>query len=273
MVVDLITGFLGVGKTTFIKKYNAFLTTKGIKVAVIENEFGSAGIDGDILSDTVSNIRELSGGCICCSNTVNFALLLVELASEYEHVVVEPSGIFTLNAFFEVMNSPLVKECCAVGSIVTIVDEDQRKTLNETELHVLNSQLEGTGEIIFRSNQNRSLLFSDIDFEEIYNLKCHAVKRNEPPIDHSLLFNSTVIYPEHKFTDNELRASMNAIFNNCGRIFRIKGIANAKEGSYLINCTPLENDFKLLTHTCAPKLNIIGTQLKRQVIKQILFAD
>ena len=80
--VDLIDGFLGAGKTTFIQKYMKYLDERGISYMVLENEFGAAGVDASILG---GNVRELTGGCICCGQKVNFHNLLIELR-------IRPSG-------------------------------------------------------------------------------------------------------------------------------------------------------------------------------------
>lgn len=79
--IDLINGFLGSGKTTFIHRYLPWLTARGERVAVIENEFGTAGMDTAILSQTGVQVRELSGGCVCCGQKVNFYRLLRELCA------------------------------------------------------------------------------------------------------------------------------------------------------------------------------------------------
>lgn len=97
--VDLVTGFLGAGKTTLIARYGDWLNQKGVRFAVIENEFGAAGVDTAILSERFGNVQELAGGCICCTLKVGFHALLTQLAGQCDRVIVEPSGLFSMDAF------------------------------------------------------------------------------------------------------------------------------------------------------------------------------
>ena len=91
--IDIISGFLGAGKTTFIKKMlkEAF---SGEKVVLIENEFGEIGIDGGFLKDSGIEIREMNSGCICCSLVGDFGRSLNEVLTKYtpDRVIIEPSS-------------------------------------------------------------------------------------------------------------------------------------------------------------------------------------
>ena len=82
MKVDLITGFLGVGKTTFIRRYLEYLEKHGQKAAVIENEFGSVDIDSQLLQDTGCAISSLAGECMCCTGKDTFRHMLMDAAEE-----------------------------------------------------------------------------------------------------------------------------------------------------------------------------------------------
>ena len=92
--LDVVTGYLGSGKTTFIEKYIDYLNASGISFAVIENEFGRAGVDADILRSTGAEIHEISGGCVCCTLKVTLYDLLSDLAKRVERIILEPSGLF-----------------------------------------------------------------------------------------------------------------------------------------------------------------------------------
>lgn len=70
--VDLVTGFLGTGKTTFIKKYADYFIRKGEKIGIIENEFGGVAVDSILLKDQGCDVSQLSGGCMCCSGKADF---------------------------------------------------------------------------------------------------------------------------------------------------------------------------------------------------------
>ena len=123
--VDIISGFLGAGKTTLIKKLfsSAF---RGEKVALIENEFGEIGIDGAFLKDTGVNIKEINSGCICCSLSGNFKDALKELITTYDldRIIIEPSGVGKLS---EVISAVEGVEGVKVNVLCTVVDGNKIK--------------------------------------------------------------------------------------------------------------------------------------------------
>ena len=96
--IDIISGFLGAGKTTLIKKLlsDAY---KGEQVVLIENEFGEIGIDGGFLKDSGIEIREMNSGCICCSLVGDFGTSLKEVVDKYhpDRILIEPSGVGKLS--------------------------------------------------------------------------------------------------------------------------------------------------------------------------------
>jgi G3E family GTPase len=96
--IDIISGFLGAGKTTFIKKMidEAF---KGEQIVLIENEFGEVGIDGGFLKDAGIQITEMNSGCICCSLVGDFGKNLNEVITKYhpDRILIEPSGVGKLS--------------------------------------------------------------------------------------------------------------------------------------------------------------------------------
>ena len=124
--VDIISGFLGAGKTTLIKKLFSSCFTKE-KVALIENEFGEIGIDGAFLKESGINIKEINSGCICCSLVGNFEKSLVELIETYspDRIIIEPSGVGKL--------SDIVSACeraeadIKINIVCTVVDGGECK--------------------------------------------------------------------------------------------------------------------------------------------------
>ena len=98
--VDIISGFLGAGKTTFIKKLLSDVWA-GEKLVLIENEFGEIGIDGGFLKDAGMEITEMNSGCICCTLVGDFSKALVKVLDEYhpDRVIIEPSGVGKLSTF------------------------------------------------------------------------------------------------------------------------------------------------------------------------------
>ena len=112
--IDIISGFLGAGKTTFIKKLLQEAIS-GEQVVLIENEFGEIGIDGGFLKDFGIEIREMNSGCICCSLVGDFGKSLSEVLTKYkpDRIIIEPSGVGKLSDvtpfyFVSFLNAPLL---------------------------------------------------------------------------------------------------------------------------------------------------------------------
>lgn len=121
--VDIISGFLGAGKTTFINK---LLENEEYKrdVALIENEFGDIGIDGDLISNPDINIKEINAGCICCSVADNFNSGIITIIEKYKpkRMIIEPSGVAKLSEIVSICNKDNIKDLLEINSIITVVD-------------------------------------------------------------------------------------------------------------------------------------------------------
>lgn len=147
--IDIISGFLGAGKTTFIKKLLEEAIA-GEQVVLIENEFGEIGIDGGFLKDSGIEIREMNSGCICCSLVGDFGKSLEEVLTKYkpERVIIEPSGVGKLsdvmNAVRDVAKNLEVK----LNSAVTIVDASKCKMYMKNFGEFFNNQVENAGTIV-----------------------------------------------------------------------------------------------------------------------------
>ncbi|MFL0269219.1 CobW family GTP-binding protein [Candidatus Clostridium radicumherbarum] len=121
--IDIISGFLGAGKTTLIKK----LITEELykeKIAIIENEFGEVGIDGSTLKSTKVKVKEINAGCICCSITGDFKKALLEVLENYrlDRIIIEPSGVAKLSEIIKVCNSEDLRKFSEINMIITVVD-------------------------------------------------------------------------------------------------------------------------------------------------------
>ena len=121
--IDIISGFLGAGKTTLIKQ---LLTDalKGQQVVLIENEFGEIGIDGGFLKDAGIEIREMNSGCICCSLVGDFGQALSEVITKYhpDRIIIEPSGVGKLSDVIKAVADVEKEAGVALNSATTVVD-------------------------------------------------------------------------------------------------------------------------------------------------------
>ena len=126
--IDIVSGFLGAGKTTLIKKLlkEALQNTQ---VVLIENEFGEIGIDGGFLKEAGIEIKEMNSGCICCSLVGDFAASLKEVLSTYtpERVLIEPSGVGKLSDVMKAVQGAMQNEEVVLNSAVVVVDAGKCK--------------------------------------------------------------------------------------------------------------------------------------------------
>lgn len=122
--IDIYSGFLGAGKTTFMKKMIAE-AYKDEKVVIVENEFGEIGIDSGFLKDTGITVSEINGGCVCCTLVGDFTKNLHEVIETYhpDRILVEPSGVAKLSdVMVSVMDVAKAEENVEMGALVTVIN-------------------------------------------------------------------------------------------------------------------------------------------------------
>ena len=145
--VDIISGFLGAGKTTLIKKLykNVF---KNEKVVLIENEFGEIGIDGAFLKDSGIEIKEINSGCICCSLVGDFSSSMKEVISKFnpERIIIEPSGVGKLSDIINAVNK--VEADLSLNIIATVVDGPKAKIYMKNFGEFFINQVEAANTIV-----------------------------------------------------------------------------------------------------------------------------
>ena len=147
--IDIISGFLGAGKTTFIKKLLEE-AIKGEQVVLIENEFGEIGIDGGFLKDSGIEIREMNSGCICCSLVGDFGKSLAEVLTNYapDRIMIEPSGVGKLSDVMKAVVDVSADMDVELNSAVTIVDAAKCKMYMKNFGEFFNNQIENAGTIV-----------------------------------------------------------------------------------------------------------------------------
>ncbi len=147
--IDIISGFLGAGKTTFIKKLLQEAIA-GEQVVLIENEFGEIGIDGGFLKDAGVEIREMNSGCICCSLVGDFGKSLEEVLTKYhpDRVIIEPSGVGKLSDVMKAVIDVASEVEVTLNSAVTIVDAQKCRMYRKNFGEFFNNQIENAGTIV-----------------------------------------------------------------------------------------------------------------------------
>ncbi|SKB89280.1 GTPase, G3E family [Lachnospiraceae bacterium] len=151
-VIDLITGFLGSGKTTFIRKYAQYLMDKGMRIGILENDYGAVNVDMTLLSDLRSDKCELemvSGGCDYDCHRRRFKSKLISMGmSGYDRIIVEPSGVFDTDEFFDILHEDPIDSWYRIGSVLTIVDAGIPDEMSEEAEYFFMAQAANAGKIV-----------------------------------------------------------------------------------------------------------------------------
>ena len=155
--VDIISGFLGAGKTTLISK----LLKEALpdeQVVLIENEFGEIGIDGGFLKESGVEIREMNSGCICCSLVGDFGTSLKEVVDKYhpDRIIIEPSGVGKLSDVIKAVKDLHIENEIRLNSASTVADASKVKMYMKNFGEFFNNQIEHAGTIILSRTQNVS---------------------------------------------------------------------------------------------------------------------
>ena len=271
--IDLITGILGSGKTTFLRGYVKHLLSKGMKVAVLENDFGAVNIDMMMLSDLRSEnctVTMIVGGGDPCCHKRRFKTQLINLGMEhYDRVIVEPSGIFDMDEFFDLLHESPLDRWFQVGSVLTILDGTTEDVLPEEMEYIFASEAASAGKLLLSkggdteekrsasaerllSHLDRALEFircdrrfslSDMitkpweDFApEDYDSLMNAGYRGSAYVKRysTETFRSGVHYFLHIALSGSAQELVREIYSDkaCGEVYRIKGAFSDREGNW-----------------------------------------
>ena len=153
--ITIISGFLGAGKTTLIKKLikEAF---QGEKIVLIENEFGEIGIDGGFLKDAGIQVNEMNSGCICCSLVGDFGTALKEVLDTYgpDRILIEPSGVGKLSDVVKAVENVAGSTDVHIDSSIVVVDGKKCKMYMKNFGEFFNNQVEHAGTIVISRTQS-----------------------------------------------------------------------------------------------------------------------
>ncbi|MCC8180953.1 MAG: GTP-binding protein [Planctomycetes bacterium] len=294
--IDLISGFLGAGKTTFIRPYAAWLKANGKPFVVVENEFSFLNVDSAMLREDGMEVTELSGGCICCGLKKNFRALLLMLSSSRDcTIVVEPSGIFNPRDFFDLMAEPIVAASCRIGTVATVVDPHVFHHLDGGAMAVMLDQLNSAGIIIMSKTAGmsadaiaesvekiRAMLddprgtrilttawdqLRDADFTAVSTAGSKQPASERRYLDHNGIYTSLVIRSDRPFRRDDLSQ---AIASLPVGLVRLKGfVPNPDGGNWEINCTARDRSIKPGPAKARAFLVAIGSDLDRDALEQV----
>ena len=268
--VDLITGFLGSGKTTFIKKYAAWLMSQGLNIGILENDFGAVNVDMMLLHDLEGENCELemvSGGCDADCHRRRFKTKLIAMGMcGYDRVLIEPSGIFDVDEFFDALYEEPLDKWYQIGNVITILDARLEEKLQPQAEYILASEAADAGCIVLSKSQeasgeeisgtvkhlNRALesvkckrrfteneilnkdweKFTDEDFQRIFNSGYVMEDFEKQCFDEKEGFPS-LYFMELKSSETQLENAAHKILDDpeCGNVFRIKGFVKLVESA------------------------------------------
>lgn len=309
--VDLITGFLGSGKTTFIKKYARYLMDQGYNIGILENDFGAVNVDMMLLRELEGEQCELemvAGGCDKDCHRRRFKTKLIAMGMcGYDRVLIEPSGIFDMDEFFDALHEEPLDRWYQIGNVIAVVDAGLDEKMSEEADYILASEVADAGCIVLSKTQeasekyientvkhlNRALeavhckrkfgedeiirkdweQFETEDFERILNSGYIAEDYEKMSLDEKEVFKS-LYFMDLEISGEELRDAAQKIMQDpaCGSVFRIKGFTQEPDG----NWTELNATHHEITQCPIAEgqkvIIVIGEQPNEEMIKKYLKA-
>lgn len=215
--IDIISGFLGAGKTTLIKKLikEAF---EGQKLVLIENEFGEIGIDGGFLKESGIQINEMNSGCICCSLVGDFNTALEEVLKTYapDRIIIEPSGVGKLSDVIKAVEQVTDGENIILNSYITVADAKKAKMYLKNFGEFYNNQIEFANVIILSRTQDvkEEKLTKAIEIIRGINDKSPIITTPWEELDGAKIVE--VMEGEHDFSKELLEAAQ--VCPECGHV-------------------------------------------------------
>lgn len=309
--VDLITGFLGSGKTTFIKKYARYLMDQGYNIGILGNDFGAVNVDMMLLRELEGEQCELemvAGGCDKDCHRRRFKTKLIAMGMcGYDRVLIEPSGIFDMDEFFDALHEEPLDRWYQIGNVIAVVDAGLDEKMSEEADYILASEVADAGCIVLSKTQeasekyientvkhlNRALeavhckrkfgedeiirkdweQFETEDFERILNSGYIAEDYEKMSLDEKEVFKS-LYFMDLEISGEELRDAAQKIMQDpaCGSVFRIKGFTQEPDG----NWTELNATHHEITQCPIAEgqkvIIVIGEQPDEEMIKKYLKA-
>ena len=303
ITIDLITGFLGSGKTTFIEKYARWLVAKGERVCILENDYGAINIDRVLLQDLLGPNCELEmvvGGDGAEAHQRRFRTKLISMAMlGYTRVLVEPSGIYDVDEFFDTLYEEPLDRWYELGSVLAIVDARLDPGLSPASRYLLASEAANAGKIILsklsEDTQNDTIAqtlallnqameevqcsrrfsypndvlakpwdqLEDSDFRMLEAAGYRHVSFLKKAVAEEGAYQS-LFYMHYETTPEDLRARVLKLLKDpaAGHVLRIKGFTSGLE----LNVTKDERHFRPLTAPTEDVIIVIGEGLRKDIV-------
>lgn len=303
--IDLITGFLGSGKTTFIKKYARYLMDRGCHIGILENDYGAVNVDMMLLQELRGAHCELemvAGGCDADCHKRRFRTKLISMGmSGYDRVLIEPSGIFDVDEFFDALYEEPLCRWYEIGNVIAIVDAGLEEHLSRQSEFLLASQTANAGAVILSRSQevsaeeiagtvahlNRAmeqfgcgrrfgneiiskawetLTIQDMEGIASCGYRTESYVKLAPEQDGAY---SALYFMNVRMTEQELREKAKQLMNDaaCGHIFRIKGFMVNEHGQWIeLNAAHGNISIKPIENG-QEILIVIGEELQEEAIK------
>lgn len=303
ITIDLITGFLGSGKTTFIEKYARWLVARGERVCILENDYGAINIDRVLLQDLLGPSCELEmvvGGDGAEAHQRRFRTKLISMAMlGYTRVLVEPSGIYDIDEFFDTLYDEPLDRWYELGSVLAIVDAQLDPALSPASRYLLASEAAGAGKIILsklsEDTQNDTIgqtlavlnqameelqctrrfaypadvlakpwdQLEDTDFQMLEAAGYRHVSFLKKAIAEEDAYQS-LFYMHYETTPEDLQARVLKLLVDpaAGHVLRIKGFSSGLE----LNVTKDERHFRPLSVPTEDVIIVIGEGLRKDIV-------
>ena len=307
--IDLITGILGSGKTTFLLRYARYLLDSGQRIAILVNDYGAVNVDMLMLQELKCpncQLEMIAGTSDPCCHKRRFKTQLISLGMQhFDRVIVEPSGIFDMDEFFDILHESPLDNWFTIGSIIGILDSETDDTLTGQMEYLLASEAaccgklvvskikagddtsEITEKLLARLNNALDDIKCDRNFSEKDVISCEWSELDENTLRtlsdagyrssryvkkyHPEDILSSVHYFMHiKLPDEKIEAVISSIMNDngCGKIFRIKGSLHSDSKGWLkINATPLKTEITPVIDGQSV-LIVIGDNINRENIDE-----
>jgi len=293
--VDIISGFLGAGKTTFanilLRHYLAF----GLRPVYIVNEIGQSGVDAEVIKAEGFEAMEMEGGCICCSLKTDIAAAMLEVIDRFSptNLVFEPSGVFIFDDFFDILKQPAIAERCTLGKVFTIVDSVNFSLVKAAYGSFLYNQIKNAGILIVskleRSPHDPEELLCDIknindkafvlskiwtdwdgsDLEHLLSQQAFPYSNHRAHCHSD--FTAFTVKPERAFSKDGLDSFVEACKSGAfGRLCRVKGIVERGEQAMLLNIAMQDCVLKAFRGIAEPTVTFIGQEINTEEILNFL---